>query len=112
MFTISGLYFRDETRVIKTDNFGADLGLSRWLLRFSDVYVGAGLGGYMLHTNAESAAGSEADDLSFGLDLRGEVEFYPLWWLVMFGEVKQLVFVGSDFFNRKFILGGGIKFVF
>ncbi len=111
-FTLNGFYFQDEDDLFTTDNFGGNLGFSRWLLRFGNAYVSGGGGGFLAHTNAESAAGTEADDLTFGLDLRAEVEYYVAWWFVVYGEVKQYVFFGSDFFNSKVVGGGGVKFVF
>lgn len=109
---ISGSYFQDEANSITSDNFSANLGLSRWLFRIGDAYISGGVGGFVAHTHAESAADTEDNDVSFGIDLRGELEFYPTWWLVLFGEVKQMEFFTSDFLNRKFIVGGGVKIVF
>lgn len=110
--TLSGFYFRDEADSFSSDNFGANLGFDRWLLRIGDAYISGGTGIFLAHTDAESALGTGDGDVSFGFNLRGELEFYPTWWFIIFGEVKQFVFFGSDFFNSKFIGAGGIKFVF
>lgn len=111
-FVASGIYFRDETTIINSDNFTGNLAFTRWLIRISDFYVSAGFGGFLAHTRAKSAANTEDSDVSFGIQGFAELEFYPTWWLVLYGQVRQMEFFSSDYFDRKFIPGGGIKLVF
>lgn len=110
--TVGGFYFQDETNFITTNNYGTEVNFNRWLFRVDNAYLSAGAGLFFAHTEAKSVASAKADDNTFGNDLRVELEYYPAWWLVVFGEIKQLIFFNSDFFNSKFIAGGGIKIVF
>ena len=110
--TLSGSYFQDDAKFINTDNFSANLSFNRWLFRIGDAYLGAGTGLFFVHTKAKSAADEKAENNAFGSDLRAEVEYYPMWWFVIYAEVRQLIFFNSDFFDSKFIAGGGIKIVF
>ncbi len=109
--TFGGLYFRDEEKVVSTDNFGANLGFNRWLVRVKDGYLSAGAGGFIMQTNAESVAANEADDTSFGIDFRTEVEYYLSWRFSVFGEAKQFFFFGSEFFDNQFLVSGGLRVV-
>lgn len=110
--TLGGFYFSDNSKSIETDNLGADISFDRWLWRLGSFYVNSGSGVFLNHTNAQSPAGGHANDISFGLDLRGELEFYPVWWLIFSVQANQMIFFGSEFFNSKFILGWGAKVVF
>ena len=110
--TVRGLYFKDDTQRFSIDNFGVGLDFSRWLLRVGDAFVSGGTGVFILHTEGESAAATKADDFSGGASFNAEIEYYPTWWFVLFGEVRQMIFLGSDFFNSQVVAGGGLKFVF
>ena len=111
-FTLGGFYFKDDNNVIKIENFVANLGLNHWLLKVSNLYLSAGGGAFFTSTRAESIADTKDKDISFGVETRAEVEYYLSWWLVLYGEVKQMKFFKSDYYNSKYVAGGGIKFVF
>ncbi len=111
-FALRGIYFRDDTERFSIDNFGAGLDVSRWLFRFNDVFISGGAGVFIVHTEGESAAATKADDFSGGASFNAELEYYPTWWLVLSVEVRQLVFLGSDFFNSRILPGAGLKLVF
>lgn len=110
--TLSGFYFTDDSEAIATDNFGVDASMSRWFWRLGNAYVSGGSGLFLNHTNASSPAGGQAGDLSMGISIRAELEYYTSWWLIFFGRANQMLFLSSDFFNTKFILSWGAKVVF
>jgi len=110
--TLGGFYFSDNSKAIDTDNLGVDVNFDRWVWRLGSFYISSGSGIFLNHTNAQSAAGGHANDINYGFNLRGEVEFYPVWWFVFAAQANQMIFLGSEFFNSKFVLGLGVKVVF
>lgn len=116
-FSISETYFTTDYSVnneqlFSTDNFLTELALVRSWFRFTDVYLNGGLGGFLLYTTSKTIQDTKINDFSGGFDFRGELEYLPLWWLGITGEARQLVFIGSDFYDTRFFFGFGIRIYF
>ena len=65
-----------------------------------------------MYTTSQTIAKTTIDDISGGFDLKAEVEYLPLWWLAVTGEVRQLIFIASDFYNTRVLYGLGLRVYF
>ena len=110
--SLSQSYFTTSTRLFSTDNLLTELAFGRSWIRVGDVYLNAGLGGFLMYTTSQTIAKTTIDDISGGFDLRAEVEYLPLWWLAAIGEVRQLIFIASDFYNTRVLYGLGVRVYF
>ena len=109
---LNGFYFKDDDSIISRNNWGANLKFSRWFIRVSDFYVSGGFGTFFSRTNAKAINGIDDSDNSLGLDFGGQLEYFPRWWLVLYAELNQMVYFGSEYYRSKVVGGGGIKLVF
>lgn len=110
--SISQTYFTTSARQFSTDNLLTELAFGRAWLRLSDVYLNGGFGGFLMYTTSKTIASTTIDDISGGFDLKAEIEYLPLWWLAAVGEVRQLIFIASDFYNTRFLYGVGVRVYF
>ena len=110
--SLSETYFTTDERLFSTDNFLTEMAFVRSWVRIGDVYINGGLGGFFLYTTSETIAETTVDDFAGGLDLRAEIEYLPLWWLGLTGELRQLIIIASDFYDSQPLYGLGVRFYF
>jgi hypothetical protein len=110
--SLSETYFKTSESQFSTDNFLTELAFMRSWVRLGNLYLNGGGGGFLLYTTSETIQNRNINDFSFGFDLKGEIEYLPLWWLGLTGEVRQLFIIESDFFNTKVVYGFGLRFYF
>ncbi len=111
-FSVSGFYFDDDSRALSIDNYSGNIGINYWVIKVENFYFSVGGGLFFTQTHAESIAQTKDNDLSGGFEIKAEAEFYLTWWAILFGELKQLKYFDSDYYNSKFVPGIGFKVVF
>ncbi len=108
----SAFYYKDEGDTFSLEHYLGNAFYSHTFLRISDLYFNGGGGLFFAHTKAEDLIGNTVSENSTGITINAELEYYLSHWLIAFSDVKQMVFLNSDFVNNQFVYGFGIKIVF